>query len=664
MRVETLPNWWHLLINQHEQGVARVFILHGNVNDIVYYPCDGSSDLYRSRPKPFRDMLIYLLAKRGHSINEPDVNKNSGNVVFVFYASPTIPLTLYYLVLNQEYNQHTLERIYVDRRNLRSFFDKVGGSTGEEESLNKIRGSLESKKRDLQGHILELLFELEPLLERSTPKWLQVVLILDFFEKITTQHEKSPHYKAEEIIRRWALSDRIKRTSNIIIGLTVDLESLPPLLLKSDSQIQKIQIPIPGFKERYKFLCYWRNPIGTDKQLKIDIGDLTDIATRRASDSDTTEDDNDRSIKELAGLTKGFRLLNLEAMVRMSKAKTGSGKIDKKIFKQHKADLIREESGELLEEIQTRRDFDSIGGLEYAKKYFQQVAEAVAKSQSDEKHLRFVPKGILLSGPPGTGKTILAEALASTSKMTLVRLGDIRGQFVGESERNMSNVLKLLVQLAPVIVFIDEIDQTIGRRGAGYEGDSGVSRRLFGKLLAFMGDNTNRGKVLWIGASNRPDLIDEAMISRFDTVIPILPPYELDERKKILEAMEKNIEGIKYSEEVQNSIEEIAKKLKWNSGRAIETIVRKAAYLARSETVTKSALLEAISLYKPNVNIKETDKQVIYSLMASNFTDMIPNDVSLYPDRLRPYVGEALEKRSNEPLQKCLDLIDSGTIYG
>ncbi len=666
MTDKTLPTWWDRLINQHRQGVARVFILHGNVNDVVYYPDTKGKEPYRSRPKPFRDMLIYLLARRGQPLNKlskSEFDEDKDRFVCVFYASPTIPLTLYYVVTDEDLNVHTLQRVYVDREKLRKYFYDIDKTTEPDAFLKGIPGEIESKKRDLQSTVIELLFELEPLLERSVPRWLQVVLILDFFEKITTQREKSSHYKAEEIIRRWALSDRIKRSPSMIIGLTVDVDALPQLLLKSDSQIQKIEIPVPGLKERFEFLRYWSKPIGTDKKLRIDIGDLQESTVKGSSPEFNINQEEDRPLMELAGLTKGFRLLNLEAMVRMSKAKTESGKIDQKIFKQHKANLINEESGQLLEEIQTKRDFDSIGGLEYAKDYFRQVADAIAQSQLDEKNLRYVPKGILLSGPPGTGKTILAEALASSSKMTLVRLGDIRGRFVGESERNMSNVLKLLVQLAPVIVFIDEIDQTIGRRGTSYEGDSGVSRRLFGKLLAFMGDNAHRGKVLWVGASNRPDLIDEAMISRFDTVIPILPPYEIEERKKILMAMERNVEGISYSEDVHQNIDDIAAKLRWNSGRAIETIVRKAAYLAKSETITKDHLLEAISLYKPNVNIKETDIQVVYALMAANFVDMIPQDISLYPERLRSFVKEALETRSNEPLERCLREIETGSIY-
>ena len=104
---ERLPKWWYQLATQHRQGVGRIFVLHDNVNDVVYYPSDD--DLFRIRPHPFRDMLIYLLARQER------VDKSDQLIqpfVPVFYCSPTIPLSLYHLKTDESTNSSILEYSY------------------------------------------------------------------------------------------------------------------------------------------------------------------------------------------------------------------------------------------------------------------------------------------------------------------------------------------------------------------------------------------------------------------------------------------------------------------------------------------------------------------------------------------------------------------------
>jgi SpoVK/Ycf46/Vps4 family AAA+-type ATPase len=654
----TLPEWWKELTARHRQDVGRVFVFHDNVNDVVYYPNESEDDVYFSRPHPFRDMLIYLLAKEGKK------EEKDKTITTIFYASATIPLTLYYLSFNEILKSHVLNHVYVDQKKLRKEMARINDVKDEDKADfgNNFPNRISSPERALQGSMIDLLFYMEPYLEIFETAWFHMVFILDFFERITTQSENRAQYKVEEMIRRWALSDNLKRSKNMVIGLTVDLNTLPELLRKSDSQIQKIKVPMPNKEERFRFLEYWSDPTGFNDPLQVEISNLG----LEAADLEESDKNQESQLKELAGLTKGFRLLNLETMVRMSKVGEQKGKIDEEFFKKQKFQVIKEESFGLLEEIPPKRGFEAIGGITYAVEYFKKLALEIPKAQTVDKSCRSrsIPKGILLVGPPGTGKTILAEALASQGKMTLVKMGDVRGSLVGQSERNMSMVLNLLEELSPVVVFVDEIDQSIGRRSAGPEGDSGTNRRLFGKMLEFMGDNNHRGDVLWIGASNRPDLLDNAMISRFDAVMAILHPYALEERKHILEVMEENI-NVTYSQEIKDDLEEIAKKLEGSSGRAIETIVRRASDLANSAEIGKNDLLKAIGLYKPNTDIKQIDEQTIYALMATNFTDMLPDKSDLYPERLRLFVEQAImgEKKSNLPLKDCLEQIKTGSLY-
>jgi len=120
-----------------------------------------------------------------------------------------------------------------------------------------------------------------------------------------------------------------------------------------------------------------------------------------------------------------------------------------------------------------------------------------------------------------------------------------------------------------VIVFVDEIDQAFGSRGTGLAGDSGVSSRIFGKLLEEIGNTKNRGKVIWIAASNRVDLLDLAMIRRFGKIFPVLLPYSKETRIKIFKVMEKG--KIIYS---LPTIDEIRKNASENLSRLPEKYKR------------------------------------------------------------------------------------------
>lgn len=641
-----LPDWWKKLFFQHRQGVGRIFILHGNVNDVVYCPPPSESDdLFRIRPTLFRDFLINLLLKNGFGP--------------VFYCSPTLPLTFHF------HENGVPKRSQVNAGKIQAALERCISSNPQ--ALWSTFGDQIAHKAAPAGtDIHNLLFTLEPLLERTTPSWWKMVLILDFFERITTVQEaggRSTHgsadYESEEIIRRWALSDSLKQSHNMVIGLTPELNDLPRLICASNSQILQIDVPLPDPGERSNFLSYWREPIGeTERKLKL----TWDPASFEFQSQEGKQEPD--HLASLANFTKGFRLLDLETVIRMAKAEDPDGLLKDDHVREQKAKLIREESGGLLEEVRdkgaekrVKKGFDAIGGLDYAVGYFKHVARAIIGRAPS------VPKGILLAGPPGTGKTILAKALAQQANITLVKLGDIRGSYVGESERNLTRALSLLKALAPVVVFVDEIDQSLGRRTTSADGDSGVSRRIFGRLLEFMGDRKNRGDVLWIGASNRPDLLDEAMISRFDAVLAILFPYTAKERSSILSALENPDEHIVYSPELKSQLDQIAEKFGEVSGRAIETIVRKASEIAASGPIQPDHLQFAIDLYKPNQNPKEIDAQTIYSLIAVNFKDMMPDDPKLFPPRLRPFIEEALGRGENGPLEKCLEEIKKGTIY-
>ena len=148
--------------------------------------------------------------------------------------------------------------------------------------------------------------------------------------------------------------------------------------------------------------------------------------------------------------------------------------------------------------------------------------------------------GYLLCGPVGTGKTFLVECLAGEAGVPVVKLKNFRDRWVGSTEGNLEKIFRLLRALGRCIVFIDEADQSLGRRDSG-SGDSGLSGRLYSMIAQEMADTANRGRVLWMLASSRPDLIevDLKRPGRVDVKVPLLPTSTQAESAALVGALAK-----------------------------------------------------------------------------------------------------------------------------
>jgi SpoVK/Ycf46/Vps4 family AAA+-type ATPase len=238
-----------------------------------------------------------------------------------------------------------------------------------------------------------------------------------------------------------------------------------------------------------------------------------------------------------------------------------------------------------------------------------------------------VPMGVLLLGPPGTGKTLLAEAVAKESGINCCSLdvGRLLGSYVGESEKNLERALECVRALAPTIVIVDELDQSGLSRTAG--GDSGVSNRIFRRLLEVMSDPANRGRILWLGLSNRPDLLDAALKrpGRFDKKIPILAP-EAGEREAIFRVMLAKY-GIPCR--VEDWSEAVAATEGW-TGAEIEALVLKAYEVAQDAPVTKDHLRAALERYFPTT--QSIEEMTTLAIAECNDADLLPPK---YRERLK-----------------------------
>lgn len=245
--------------------------------------------------------------------------------------------------------------------------------------------------------------------------------------------------------------------------------------------------------------------------------------------------------------------------------------------------------------------WDQVGGLDDTKEKMREMVEWPQKYPERFERMGIeVPKGILLYGMPGTGKTLLAKAVANEANANFISINgpEIFSKYVGESEEAIREVFKKARQVAPCIVFIDEIDSIATRRGS--RTDSGVGDRVVNQLLTELDGVESLEGVTVVAATNRPDLIDPAVLrpGRIDRTVEVEVP-DVEARKKILEvhtrkmplADEINLEGL--AEEVEGYV-----------GSDIESLVREAGMISLredpdSEEVTLDHFREAMTNIKP-----------------------------------------------------------------
>jgi len=240
---------------------------------------------------------------------------------------------------------------------------------------------------------------------------------------------------------------------------------------------------------------------------------------------------------------------------------------------------------EVLVEVPSVK-WNDIGGLKEAKLELQEAVEWPLKySEIFERMDARPPKGILLYGPPGTGKTLLAKAVANESEANFISIKgpEVLSKWVGESERAIREVFRKAKQAAPSIIFFDEIDAIAPMRGSG-AGDSKVTERVISQLLTEMDGLEELRGVVVIAATNRPDIIDPALLrpGRFDKLLYI-PPPDLEARKEILKI---HTRRKPLADDV--NLDEIAERTEGYTGADLEAVCNTAVMLAIREHIVNS----------------------------------------------------------------------------
>jgi transitional endoplasmic reticulum ATPase len=422
------------------------------------------------------------------------------------------------------------------------------------------------------------------------------------------------------LFHRAGANRSINARRNMLFLLAPTLEDLHPDLRTAAAANRAIEIAMPDYDARLAFL-----------KSELELPDAVPVLLDDIAES------------ELAATTAGLGLRSIEDIVLRARAaadvRAGDpGVLTRAMVKARKNELMSLEYAEVLETLDSVVTLDMVGGHDLAKEY---VRVWVLQTMNKPEFADLAPLGILLLGPSGTGKTLLSKAIAFESGLNciLLRPNKIKGGIVGESERRLAKALAGIEALAPCLVFIDEVDQSMPRRveRSGGDGGSAVEAAAFGRLLEFMAQPDHRGRILFVGASNRPNLIDAAMMrpGRFgDLKIPLLPPVDAGERVAVIKTlMQRN--DMEVTEGVIGALESIGVATDGWTQAELEGLVIKARGLARLTNLPiPQALQTALSRMRPSTREIES--------MSREAIDAC-DDTSVIPERWRGYLDTSTQ---------------------
>lgn len=304
------------------------------------------------------------------------------------------------------------------------------------------------------------------------------------------------------------------------------------------SHVQPIEVPYPDEDDR---LAYIKSLVDNEKRKVLNnFYPDKNVEERITNTIKSLEKDNPKeNLKAFARLTAGLTKRQIEDVWLLS---LSEGVFNYELIIDRKKDIIQKEFGDVIEIYDSNNlSLKDYSGQKHIKSYLKEVViEPIFNG-----NINIIPKGIMFSGPPGTGKTYLANCLAGEAKLNFIELkmSKIYDMWVGNSEKRFNKAMTCIRSLYPVIVFIDEIDQVFQRnKGHDDSGGARVDGQLFGMFLSILSDPNNRGKIIWIAATNYPNRVDEALkrTGRFDKKIPFLPPNFEDRKETFRIVIKKN----------------------------------------------------------------------------------------------------------------------------
>lgn len=447
------------------------------------------------------------------------------------------------------------------------------------------------------------------------------------------------------VFHRWSLDKTLTSGDNITILITESLGAINPGLL-SNPKVAAIEIPMPDLDVRRRVIAFFAPKLTVDQVtlfsertgglrtvqlasiLASSDGQGLSEPERRALIQQLLQGtpDADARAATLASITAGMTPAEIGKLIEPGKALPASDPNAEvlKVIHARKREMIEKECAGLIEFIEPKHGLASVGGHENIKHELLAIAKNLKEGETT-----LTPMGLLAVGPMGSGKTFVIKAFLKEAGLSAVALKNFRSKWVGSTEANLERVLATVKAMGPIAVIIDEGDRSFGS-GGGEGGDDGTSSRIIARLKEFMADTENRGQVLFVMMTNRPDKLDSDIKrpGRLDRKIPFFYCESAAERAQVLQAV-----LARYGEPCVASSEEVLTlcgSLTGYSNADLEALALLAVELARTQgaPLNAQALNAAAQDFMPP---QERDMIELMELLAVSETSRR----SMLPQRYR-----------------------------
>ncbi|MEA2164819.1 MAG: hypothetical protein QOK37_2946 [Thermoanaerobaculia bacterium] len=601
-----LPKWAEELRSRYLRGEASIFVLHGNVYDAVI--SDGR--------------IVTLTEFLGE--------------VLLDQSKETIAV----------YNVATGIR-----------FLKRAPTVNIDEAL-------------LSGDKPRVLAALEKMLVGGT----RTAVILEYAEAIAPAGD--PNFQSEAdraalvTLHRWSFLEEIERSDNIVILIAENLTELASKLI-SNPRVAVVELPMPDRDERNAAVRVADKRLDdkdTARYAEITAGlkaiQIISILTPPPASEEESRQREDfiRSIlsgpdtaeraKKMAALTAGLSHDEIAkliapgaqpASIPQDRDARARKEVDA-LIAHRKREILERECFGLVEFVEPAHGFEVVGGMEEVKKDLMVIANSIRNGERSR-----VPMGVLFTGPMGTGKTFVAEAFARECGLTTIKLKNFRSKWVGATEGNLEKILNVIKAIGQVVVIIDEGDRAFGNTDG--EGDGGTSSRVIARIKEFMSDTSNRGRILFLVMTNRPDKLDVDLkrAGRLDRKIPFLYSQSAEEVEAVANALLKKNDII-TTVDFASLRDDFSKKLIGYSNADVEAVILMAnddAARAGARSVTAENFTRAAADYFPSRDSEMLEYMELLAVFESSsrrllppkYASMTPEELDLRMRALRAVVG-------------------------
>ena len=370
------------------------------------------------------------------------------------------------------------------------------------------------------GESEERIREIFTQAEENAPS----IIFIDEIDSIAPKRDEVSGELEKRIVSQLlTLMDGMKsRGKVVVIAATNRPDSIDPALRRPGRFDREIEIGIPDDEGRFDILSIHTRGMPIDK--KVDLKQISKITHGFVG--------ADLEVLAKEAAMRSLRRILADEEIDLDEEKISSEILQKiQISSEDSRDALKEVSPSALREVQVQIpdvSWDDVGGLDALKEELREAVEWPIKHKEAFDYVNVeTPKGILLHGPPGTGKTLIAKALAKMTESNFISIKgpELLSKWVGESEKGVREIFRKARQAAPCIIFLDEIDALVPRRGSGGS-ESHATESVVSQILTEIDGLEELQNVLIVGATNRLDIVDEALLrpGRFDRIIEVSNP--------------------------------------------------------------------------------------------------------------------------------------------